>query len=85
MEEKKKKYKTIRPSLFKIEMEYSVYYAVAYDARHALESLPNYESRDLEQLKGVTNLTGGDLRGYVFIASECLGAPGLVDKIKVES
>ena len=81
MEEKKKKYKTIKPSLFKLEMEYSVYYVVAYDARHALESLPNYESRDLEQLKGVTNLLN---RGHLYIAPECLGVPGLIDKIKEE-
>ena len=83
MEEKKKKYKTIKPSLFKLEMEYSVYYVVAYDAKHALESLPNYESRDLEQLKGVTNLLT-DYRGHLYIAPECLGVPGLVDKIKEE-
>lgn len=83
MEEKKKKYKTIKPSLFKLEMEYSVYYVVAYDAKHALESLPNYESRDLEQLKGITNLLGTRAWG-LYIAPECLGLPGLVDKIKEE-
>ena len=86
MEEKKKKYKTIKPSLFKLEMEYSVYYVVAYDAKHALESLPNYETRDLEQLKGITNLLT-DYRGHLYIAPECLGVPGvpgLVDKIKEE-
>jgi len=84
MEEKKKKTKTIKPSLFKLEMEYSVYYVVAYDAKHALESLPNYESRDLEQLKGVTNLLT-DYRGHLYIAPECLGVPGLVDKLKEEN
>tara|TARA_R110000803_G_scaffold71102_4_gene134174 strand:+ start:16609 stop:16860 length:252 start_codon:yes stop_codon:yes gene_type:complete len=83
MEEKKKKYKTIKPSLFKLEMEHSVYYVVAYDAKHALESLPNYESRDLEQLKGITNLLTA-FRGHLYIAPECLGVPGLVDKIKEE-
>jgi hypothetical protein len=83
MEENKKKPKKIKPSLFKLEMEYSVYYVVAYDAKHALESLPNYESRDLEQLKGITNLLGTRAWG-LYIAPECLGAPGLVDKIKKE-
>ncbi len=71
----------VKPSLFEIEMEHTIYYVVAYDARHALESLPNYESRDLEQLKGVKNLLKG-FGGYLFIAPECLAAPGLVDKIK---
>jgi hypothetical protein len=65
-------------------MEYVIYYVVAYDAKHALESLPNYGSRDLEQLKGVTNLLT-DYRGHLYIAPECLGVPGLVDKIKEES
>lgn len=81
----KNKTKKIKPSLFKIEMESSTYYVVAYDAKHALESLPNYENRDLERLKGVSNLTGEFGRGYIFIAPECLGAPGLVDKIKEEN
>jgi hypothetical protein len=75
--------KKIKPSLFKLEMDYSIYYVVAYDAKHALESLPNYESRDLEQLKGITNLLGDRAWG-LFIAPECLGVPGLVDKIKEE-
>lgn len=71
----------IKPSLFKIEISNHIYYVVAYDAKHALESLPNYERRDLEELKNITNLLA-DYRGHLFIAPECLGVPGLVDKIK---
>jgi len=77
--EKKEEYKEIKPGLFKIDMEYSVYYVIAYDAKQALESLPNYESRDLEKLKGVTNLLGE--RGWgLYIAPECLGEPKLINK-----
>jgi precorrin-6B methylase 2 len=85
MEEKKKKYKTIKPSLFKIEISNHTYYIVAYDAKHALESLPNYKRMNLEGLKNITNLLSElDYCGHLYIAPECLGVPGLVDKIKEE-
>jgi len=79
----KKKVKKIKPSLFKIEISHHTYYIVAYDAKHALESLPNYQARDLEELKCVTNLLD-EWRGHLYIAPECLGSPKLVDKIKEE-
>jgi hypothetical protein len=52
----KQEYREIKPSLFKIEIAHHTYYIIAYDAKQALESLPNYHSRDLEELKSVTNL-----------------------------
>jgi hypothetical protein len=75
--------KEISPQLFAIELEYAIYYIVAYDAKHALESLPGYCAKDIEELKSVKNLTD-NIGGRLYIAEECLGKPGLVKKIKEE-
>lgn len=71
--------KEIKPSLFKIDIDNTISYIIAYDAKQALENLPNYHSRDLEKLKSVTNLTA-NYGEYLYITPECLGVPKLTNK-----
>jgi len=78
MEKEKQEYREIKPSLFKIDISHYAYYVIAYDAKHAIETA-NFSDKELESLKGITNLTNG-FQGHIYIAPECLEKPKLVNK-----
>jgi len=71
------KKETIKPSLFQIITEHTMYYIVAYDAAHAITSLINEWSSE-KDIKSVTKLTD-DWSKCLFVTKECL-PQGLVNK-----
>lgn len=71
------KVKIIKPSLFEVVAEHGTYYAVAYDAAHAITSLMEKWST-VKDIKSVKKLTD-DIWKPLFIAKECL-PQGLVNK-----
>ena len=68
---------TIKPSLFEVVTEHTMYYIVAYDAAHAITSLINEWSSE-KDIKSVKKLTD-DWSKCLFVAKECL-PQGLVNK-----
>jgi len=71
------KKETIKPLLFEVVTEHTMYYVVAYDAAHAITSLINKWS-GIEDIKSVTKLTDNWSK-YLFVTKECL-PQGLVNK-----
>lgn len=71
------KQETIKPSLFEVVTEHTLYYIVAYDAAHAITSLINEWSSE-KDIKSVKKLTD-DWSKNLFVTKECL-PQGLVNK-----